>query len=89
MIRKTEGMGGGDIKLLAMIGAVTGVTGVLFTLFAGSVLGTIAGIVPMIRHGQINRQMQIPFGPYLSAGALVYIFFGDMLIDWYFFQVFF
>jgi leader peptidase (prepilin peptidase)/N-methyltransferase len=89
LIRKTEGMGGGDIKLLAMIGAATGVTGVLFTLFAGSVLGTFAGIAGMIRHKKIKRQMQIPFGPYLSAGALVYVFFGEIIIDWYLFQAFY
>jgi leader peptidase (prepilin peptidase)/N-methyltransferase len=85
LIRKTEGMGGGDIKLLAMIGAATGVTGVLFTLFAGSVLGTGAGIAKMIRHRDPDRQMQIPFGPFLSAGALLYVFFGETVIDWYFF----
>jgi leader peptidase (prepilin peptidase)/N-methyltransferase len=89
LIRKTEGMGGGDIKLLAMIGAATGVTGVLFTLFAGSVLGTFAGIAGMIRHKKIKRQMQIPFGPYLSAGALVYVFFGEIIIDWYLFKAFY
>ncbi len=87
LIRRTEGMGGGDIKLLAMIGAATGVTGVLFTLFAGSLAGTGAGIAAMVKNRQTDRQMQIPFGPFLSAGALVYLFFGDILIDWYFFQV--
>jgi leader peptidase (prepilin peptidase)/N-methyltransferase len=85
LIRRTDGMGGGDIKLLAMIGAATGVTGVLFTLFAGSVLGTGAGIAQMIRHRTPDRQMQIPFGPFLSAGALLYVFFGETVIDWYIF----
>ncbi|WP_024335058.1 prepilin peptidase [Desulfotignum balticum] len=84
LIRKTDGMGGGDIKLLAMIGAVTGVTGVLFTLFAGSFAGTGAGIAAMIRNRHADRRMQLPFGPFLSAGALVYVFFGDPIIDWYF-----
>lgn len=86
LIRRTDGMGGGDIKLLAMIGAATGVTGVLFTLFAGSVLGTLAGIAQMIRHREPDRQLQIPFGPYLSAGALIYVFYGETIIDWYFFR---
>ncbi|MDT8379250.1 MAG: prepilin peptidase [Desulfotignum sp.] len=84
LLRKSEGMGGGDIKLLAMIGAVTGVPGVLFTLFAGSVLGTAGGLAGMIRNRQPDRLMQIPFGPYLSAGSLIYVFFGDAIIDWYF-----
>ena len=86
LIRRADGMGGGDIKLLAMIGSITGVTGVLFTLFAGSVLGTVAGIAQMIRLRQSDRQMQIPFGPYLSAGALIYVFYGETMIDWYFFR---
>jgi leader peptidase (prepilin peptidase)/N-methyltransferase len=86
LIRRTDGMGGGDIKLLAMIGAATGVTGVVFTLFAGSVLGTGVGIARMIRHRKPDGQMQIPFGPFLSAGALIYVFFGDALIDWYLFR---
>jgi len=88
LIRRTDGMGGGDIKLLAMIGAATGVTGVLFTLFAGSILGTGAGIVQMIRRRDSDRQMQIPFGPYLAAGALIYVFYGGPLLDWYFIRAF-
>jgi len=47
MLKKQEGMGGGDIKLLAMIGAATGVKGVIFTIFTGSLLGTIFGILIM------------------------------------------
>lgn len=84
LLRKTEGMGGGDIKLLAMIGAATGVPGVLFTLFAGSVLGTLGGMAAMIRNRQPDRQVQIPFGPYLSAGSLLYVFYGDRILHWYF-----
>jgi leader peptidase (prepilin peptidase)/N-methyltransferase len=60
------------------------VTGVLFTLFAGSFAGTGAGIAAMIRNRHADRRMQLPFGPFLSAGALVYVFFGDPIIDWYF-----
>jgi leader peptidase (prepilin peptidase) / N-methyltransferase len=83
LVRRTDGMGGGDIKLLAMIGAATGISGVLFTLFAGSVLGTVAGVAAMVRHRRTDRQMKIPFGPYLSAGALLYVFYGDRIIFWY------
>lgn len=74
-------MGGGDIKLLAMIGAAMGIKGVLFTLFTGSLLGTIAGIFSIFLTK--NRHLKIPFGPYLSAGAVLYIFYGDQLIQWY------
>ncbi len=82
-IRKEEGMGGGDIKLLAMIGAATGWQGVLFTLFAGSLGGTLAGGVAMALKKNINFRLRIPFGPYLSMGAIVYIFKGAEFIRWY------
>ncbi len=85
LIRRQEGMGGGDIKLLAMIGAATGVPGVLFTLFAGSLMGTAAGIAGMVVHPKKGAQIRIPFGPFLSAGAILYVFFGEFLIRWYFF----
>ncbi len=81
-IKKADGMGGGDIKLLAMIGALIGWKGVLFTLFASSALGTVTGIGLMIAYGK-TMKMAVPFGPFLSAGAVAYIFFGPRLIDWY------
>ena len=79
-----DGMGGGDIKLLAMIGALLGWQGVLFTIFAGSAIGTAAGIVTMISARSMNMKLAIPFGPFLSAGAILYIFFGTLVINWYF-----
>jgi len=82
-LRKAQGMGGGDIKLLAMIGAATGIKGVIFTIFTGSFLGTCAGIWALIFIKGSNRQLKIPFGPYLSSGAILYIFFGESLIQWY------
>jgi leader peptidase (prepilin peptidase)/N-methyltransferase len=82
-LRKQEGMGGGDIKLLAMIGAATGIKGVLFTVFAGSVLGTLAGLFIMAYMKTRASGLKIPFGPFLSFGAIVYIFFGSRLIQWY------
>jgi len=83
-LRKTEGMGGGDIKLLAMIGAATGLEGVMFTLFTASLTGTVAGIGTLLFSKGSTRQLKIPFGPYLSAGVILYIFFGKNLIQWYF-----
>ncbi len=84
LIRKAEGMGGGDIKLLAMIGAATGWKGVLFTIFTGSLAGTIAGAVIMLMTRSVNTRLKIPFGPYLSVGAVIYVFWGTSLIHWYF-----
>ena len=83
LIRRQEGMGGGDIKLLAMIGAATGIKGVLFTIFAGSLSGTIIGIILMATQGNSDMKFKIPFGPYLSLGAIIYIFFGEPVIQWY------
>ena len=83
-IRKHQGMGGGDIKLLAMIGAATGVKGVFFTLFTGSVFGTLGGVAAMSISGKSEkRQAKIPFGPFLSLGAMLYIFWGEPIIRWY------
>jgi leader peptidase (prepilin peptidase)/N-methyltransferase len=83
-LRKTEGMGGGDIKLLAMIGAATGIKGVIFTVFTSSLMGTVAGIGTLLIAKKGHHQLKIPFGPYLSLGAVLYIFFGENLIQWYF-----
>ncbi len=84
LLKKTQGMGGGDIKLLAMIGAATGIKGVLFTIFAGSLIGTVCGIAVMIYTRTADTKLKIPFGPFLSLGAVIYIFFGNQLISWYF-----
>jgi leader peptidase (prepilin peptidase)/N-methyltransferase len=79
ILRKTEGMGGGDIKLLAMIGSFWGVKGVMFTLISGSFLGTLVGIPLMFIKGE-GTKYAVPFGPFLSAGALLYTIAGDEVI---------
>lgn len=78
-----EGMGGGDVKLLAMIGAMIGWQGVLFTIFAASATGTLAGVLHMLQTRSRDLKTAIPFGPFLAIGALVYLFWGDPLIEWY------
>lgn len=83
LVTHKEGMGGGDIKLLAMIGAFVGWKGVLLTVFLSSAIGTLCGLLVMIRSGK-NMKMAIPFGPFLAAGAMIHIFFGNDLIFWYF-----
>jgi len=83
VIKKKEGMGGGDIKLLAMIGAFIGWQGVLYTIFVASAVGTVSGILVMLRQ-QKGLKLAIPFGPFLSIGAISYIFFGAELTTWYF-----
>ncbi len=80
LVRKTQGMGGGDIKLLAMIGAFCGITGVVFSLVAGSIVGALVGLPLMLIKGQ-GTKYAVPFGPFLSLGALLYVFAGDTLIN--------
>lgn len=78
-----EGMGMGDVKLLAMIGALQGWQGVLFTIFTGSSAGCLAGLVLMAKNRE-GMKMAVPFGPFLSLGAILYVFWGPDLINWYF-----
>lgn len=83
LITKKEGMGGGDIKLLGMIGAFIGWQGVLFTIFVAAAVGTISGLLVML-HQKKGLKLAIPFGPFLSIGAIAYVFMGSALITWYF-----
>jgi leader peptidase (prepilin peptidase) / N-methyltransferase len=83
LITRKEGMGGGDIKLLAMIGAFIGWKGVVFTIFAASVAGTFLGMIVMLVKGK-DLKYAIPFGPFLSIGAMSYLFFGEKVLSWYF-----
>ena len=77
-----EGMGGGDIKLLAMMGAFLGWKSVLFIVFASSLIGSVVGVTMMLVQKK-DSKLAIPFGPYLAFGAVLYIFFGTQLIHWY------
>lgn len=78
-ILKKEAMGGGDVKLLAMTGALLGWKAVLWTLFVSSLLGSVAGLFQRLRGGE----EKIPFGPYLGLAAVLYLFVGESTIAWY------
>ncbi|MDQ3626903.1 MAG: prepilin peptidase [Verrucomicrobiota bacterium] len=77
-----EAMGRGDLKFLACFGAFLGWQAVLFSVFAGSLLGSLVGIGTMLI-GKRVWSAKLPFGPYLAGGALVWMFFGDSLLSWY------
>mgnify|MGYP001546736653 CR=1 FL=1 len=77
-----DGMGGGDIKLLAMIGALIGWQGILFTIFMSSITGTLIGLLLALPASR-SLKSRLPFGPFLAAGAIAYVFFGPQLIHWY------
>ena len=76
LISKREGMGGGDIKLLAMIGGFFGWKSLIFILLFSSFSGAIVGITAMIIKKQ-DMKYAVPFGPFLSAAAVAYLFWGD------------
>jgi len=76
MVFKKEAMGGGDVKLMAMIGAFIGWKMVLLTFFVAPLFGAVVGLILKIREG---REI-IPYGPYLSLAALVAIFFGERIL---------
>jgi leader peptidase (prepilin peptidase)/N-methyltransferase len=82
LLTKKEGMGGGDIKLLGMMGAIIGWKGVLFTIFAASAVGTVSGMIIMLKTRK-TMKLAVPFGPFLAIGSIAYIFFGPQLMAWY------
>ena len=76
------GMGGGDRKYIAMIGAFLGWPAVLLTTFLATTLGAVVGLALMGFYGK-GRKFAVPFGPFLSLGAVVCLLWGDQLIAWY------
>jgi len=78
-----EGIGGGDIKFLAMVGAFLGWQQAILTLMVGSVAGAIVGIV-LLATKVLQKGQYIPFGPYLALGGLIAVLWGSELWNWYF-----
>ena len=81
-IRHQDGLGGGDIKLLGMIGAFVGVPGVVFTVLLASLVGSLTGLALMARSRK-GLSTMVPFGPFLAFGAVCYLFWGDAFFLWY------
>lgn len=78
-----EAMGRGDLKFLAAIGAFLGWRAVLFSIFAGSLVGSVVGLLTLVI-GKRVWSAKLPFGPYLAFGALTWMFFGEAFVHWYF-----
>ncbi len=76
-VRGVEGMGGGDIKLLAMIGAFSEPLAILQTILVGSLLGSVIGI-GYLALSKKGKETRIPFGPFLSLGALTWVLWPDV-----------
>jgi len=77
-----EGMGGGDIKLLAMMGAWLGWKAIPFIILASSLIGIVVGGGTGLLLKKSLRA-KIPFGPFLAIASLIYVFFGPEIIRWY------
>src|SRR5579864_6680430 len=80
--RGREGMGFGDVKMMAMAGAFLGVQRALLTILLGSLLGSLIGVA-VIAIGRKGRDFELPFGTFLGAGAILVVFFGSPALDWY------
>lgn len=78
LLRKKQGMGGGDIKLLAMLGAFLGWQSICFILLVSSITGIIVSLITLIRH-KWGIKTRIPFGPFLCFAGICYIFFSEQL----------
>ncbi len=77
-----DGMGGGDLKLLAMFGAFLGYKALLPIILLSSLSGALIGVGLVVWQGRDGRYA-IPFGPFLAAGGLLYLFYGRQLLDFY------
>lgn len=82
-LRGVEAMGLGDVKMMFMVGAFLGWPLTLLTIFVGVLAGSIVGVVLMLRRGERDMQLLLPFGIFLSAGALASLLFGTAIIEWY------
>ena len=82
LITGKEGMGYGDFKLFAAFGAWFGWAALPLIILLSSLVGAVVGITMILVMGR-DRQIPIPFGPYLCGAALVYVFWGDAIMQWY------
>ncbi len=81
-LRGREGMGLGDVKMMLMAGAFLGAKRTLLTILAGSLLGSVLGIA-IIAAKRKDSDYELPFGTFLGAGALLVVFFGTPVVNWY------
>lgn len=77
-----RGLGMGDVKLSAFIGAGLGLS-VIPAMFVGFFVAFVPAAVLLVRHGQEARKKAIPLGPFLALGAVVALFWGGEILDWY------
>lgn len=83
LLRRREGMGFGDVKMVAMIGAFLGLQGALLTLIVSSLVGGIGGLIYILVTGKQASTYQLPFGAFLGVSTCAIAVFGDSLLHWY------
>ena len=81
-LRHREGMGLGDVKMMLMAGAFLGAKRTLLTIFGGSVLGSVLGLVFILARRK-HTDYELPFGSFLGMAALLVVFFGTPIVNWY------
>ena len=81
-LRRREGMGLGDVKMMLMAGAFLGVKRVLLTIFVGAVLGSVLGLLFILVRRK-GSDYELPFGTFLGAAALLVVFYGTPAVNWY------
>ena len=84
--RKEEGLGTGDIKLVAMIGAMTGLSGLPLAVLAAAVTSGLASLVYMFRPGGKGLRTRIPFGPFLALGCMLTVLYGEPVMRWWLYR---
>jgi prepilin signal peptidase PulO-like enzyme (type II secretory pathway) len=77
-----RGLGMGDVKLSAFLGAGLGIS-VIVAMFAGFFIAFVPALVLFVRHGKEARKSAIPLGPFLALGGVIALFWGDAILDWY------
>ncbi|RZA19767.1 MAG: prepilin peptidase, partial [Proteobacteria bacterium] len=82
LVRKEYGLGLGDVKLLAGIGGWLGYQSVLTTIFWASILGSIVGVGAILITRSRNLKLKLPFGPFLSIAAVLYLLFGTFFSNY-------
>jgi leader peptidase (prepilin peptidase)/N-methyltransferase len=82
-LRHKEGLGLGDVKMVAMLGAFLGLQLVLLTLIVGSLLGAVIGLCYIFFTGKDASTYELPFGSFIGIGALAVAFWGEVMITWY------
>ncbi|MBA3715445.1 MAG: prepilin peptidase, partial [Pyrinomonadaceae bacterium] len=81
--RGVQAMGLGDVKMMLMVGAFLGWPLTLLTIFVGVLTGSVGGVALMLRRGERDMRMMLPFGIFLGLGALVSLLVGTRIVRWY------